>query len=54
MNHFGIEHALDLIDERAERATERGDLKTARRWRDLITAIHAIERDERLPGDEMH
>ena len=54
MSHFGIEQALDLIDERAERAVDRGDYESARRWRDLITAIHAIERDERLVGDQVH
>jgi excinuclease UvrABC nuclease subunit len=54
MNVFGAEQALEMIDRRAERATERGDYETARRWRDLITAIHAIQEDERLPGDNVH
>lgn len=54
MKHFGAEQALEVIDQRAERATERGDYETARRWRDLITAIHAIQEDERLPGDNVH
>lgn len=54
MQHFGAEQALDIIDQRAERAANRGDYDTARRWRDLITAIHAIQEDERLPGDNMH
>jgi hypothetical protein len=54
MNHFGAERALDLIDQRAERAADRGDYETARRWRTLITAIHAVQEDERLRGDNVH
>ena len=54
MQHFGAEQALEVIDQRAERAAERGDYDSARRWRDLITAIHAIQEDERLPGDNAH
>jgi hypothetical protein len=54
MEHFGAEQALDLIDQRAERAADRGDYDTARRWRDLITAIHALQEDERLAGDNVH
>jgi hypothetical protein len=50
----GLERALELIDERAERAGDRRDFETARRWRELIVAIHAIQEDERLPGDNMH
>ena len=33
MEAFGAERALVLIDERAERAADRGDYETARRWR---------------------
>ena len=54
MKHFGAERALDLIDERAERAADRRDFETARRWRTLITAIHAIQEDERLLGENTH
>jgi hypothetical protein len=54
MEHFGAEQALYLIDERAERATDRGDYDSARRWRDLITAIHTIQEDERLFGERTH
>ena len=54
MGRFGAERALELIDERALRATERRDYDTARRWRTLITAIHAIQEDEPLPGQEIH
>jgi hypothetical protein len=54
MNLFGAEQALDLIDQRAERAADRGDYDTARRWRTLITAIHAVQEDERLRGDNVH
>jgi hypothetical protein len=54
MKHFGADQALELIDQRAERAAERGDYDSARRWRTLITAIHAIQEDERKPGDNTH
>jgi hypothetical protein len=54
LKHFGSERALNLIDQRAERAADRRDFETARRWRDLIAAIHAIEEDERLLGDQLH
>lgn len=54
MKHFGAERALELIDQRAERAAERRDYATARRWRTLITAIHAIQEDERLFGQSAH
>jgi len=53
MKHFGVERALDLVDERAERAAHRGDYETAKRWRTLITAIHAIQEDERLLGEKL-
>jgi hypothetical protein len=54
MKLFGPEEALRIIDERAERAAERGDYDTARRWRTLITAIHAVQEDERLFGQRPH
>jgi hypothetical protein len=54
MDHYGLEKALHVIDERAERAADRGDYETARRWRNLIAAIHAIENDERLLGENVH
>ena len=54
LERFGAERALDLIDQRAERAAERGDDGTARRWRDLIAAIHAIQENERLLGENLH
>ena len=54
MKHFGSDQALVLIDERAERAADRGNYEAARRWRDLITAIHALEADERSSGDSLH
>ena len=49
MKHFGAEKALEVIDQRAEQAADRGDFDTARRWRTLITAIHAVQEDECLP-----
>src|SRR5262249_2679824 len=54
MKHFGSAEALRLIDSRAERAIERGDLATCERWRTLITAIHAVEEDELSLGDRLH
>jgi hypothetical protein len=36
-----MERALDLIDQRTEWAAVRNDYDTARRWRDLITAIQS-------------
>jgi hypothetical protein len=54
MNHFGPEKALDVIDQRAEQAADRGDYETARRWRTLITAIHAMIEEEYLTGDNTH
>lgn len=54
MTTFGADRALTLIDERAEQAADRGDIDTSRRWRTLITAIHAMLEDERLLGENMH
>jgi hypothetical protein len=54
MKHFGADRALELIDQRAERAAGRGDYETSRRWRTLITAIHALQEDERLAGESTH
>ncbi len=54
INLFGIEQALDIIDQRAERAADRKDWQTAARWRTLITAIHALEDDERFPAESSH
>lgn len=51
---FGAGRALELADQRAERAADRGDYESARRWRDLMAAIHAIQEDERLAGDKIH
>ena len=54
MGRYGPDEALGLIDQRAEAAAERRDFETARRWRELITAIHAMQEDELLPGDRKH
>jgi hypothetical protein len=54
ITRFGTERALEVIDQRAERAADRGDFETSRRWRELITAIHAMQDNELLPGDEIH
>jgi hypothetical protein len=54
IRHFGVEDALEVIDERAMRAGNRRDFETSRRWRELITAIHAMTEEERLPGENTH
>jgi hypothetical protein len=54
LDRFGAEKALEVIDGRAELAADRGDYDSARLWRDLIAAIHAIQEDERLPSDSLH
>src|ERR1041385_3397263 len=54
INHFGPDRALEVVDERAERAAGRGDYATAARWRTLITAIHAMTEGESLPGERQH
>lgn len=54
MNNYGADQALELIDERAIRTADRGDYDTVRRWRTLITAIHAMQEDEQLPGNNTH
>lgn len=48
---LGTEKALQLIDQRAWKAFNRGDDATSRRWRNLIIAIHAMEDDELMPGE---
>jgi hypothetical protein len=50
----GADQALELLDQRAERAVGRRDIKTARRWRDVMAAIHAIITDEKILGDKSH
>ena len=54
INNFGADSALELIDQRAERAADRRDYDSVRRWRDLIVAIHAIQEVEHLPGESTH
>ena len=54
LKYYGEREALEMIDQRANRAASRRDFDTARRWRTLITAIHAMQEDEHLPGDNTH
>jgi hypothetical protein len=54
IRRFGVEGALEVIDERAMRAGDRRDFETSRRWRELITAIHAMTEEEQLPGENTH
>lgn len=51
---LGGDKALDLMDERAERALVRGDFDTCERWRNLMAAIHAIEEGTPLASDRVH
>ncbi|WP_338530624.1 hypothetical protein [Nitratireductor thuwali] len=53
MKRFGSEEALELMDQRADGALERGNLALCNRWRDLMGVIHAIEADEPLPSDRI-
>lgn len=45
INRYGVDVALELLDTRADRAVERGDIPSAVRWRDVMAAIHAIIND---------
>ena len=54
IKHYGPDRALEVIDQRAERAADRRDFETSRRWRELIVAIHALQEEEQLPGDNIH
>jgi hypothetical protein len=47
MDRYGSDEALALLDTRAMRALERGDLGAAVRWRDVMAAIHAVINDDR-------
>lgn len=48
---LGPDKALELMDERAERAMFDGRPEAALLWRDLMVAVHRMSREERL-GDE--
>ncbi len=54
MERFGSDRALELMDSKAERAFERGDLVTCSKWRDLMGVIHAVVADEPQPNDRIH
>ena len=54
MKQLGSTKALELIDERANKALARGDIAMCCRWRDFIVVIHAIESDEPLCTDRVH
>lgn len=54
MRRLGSDRALELMDERADRALARGDLAMCHKWRDLMGVIHAIESDEPQPTDRLH
>ena len=54
INYFGLDRALEIVDQRAKRAADRGDYATAARWRTLITAMHAMTEEEALSADRRH
>lgn len=54
MEHFGIDRALELMDQRAHRSLDRGDYEMCCKWRDLMTVIHAVIADEPQPNDRVH
>lgn len=47
IERYGVDEALLLLDRRAEQAVDRKDIQTARRWREVMAAIHAIALEER-------
>ncbi len=54
IDRYGADAALELLDARAEKAFERGDIPSAVRWRDVMAAIHATINDTPLEGDSRH
>jgi hypothetical protein len=54
MKRYGSEQALELLDQRAERAFAKNDIAMCYRLRDLMVAIHAIEEDEPKLTDRVH
>ncbi|WP_256752330.1 hypothetical protein [Mesorhizobium sp. Mes31] len=54
MQRYGSDKALELMDDRADRALARSDIVTCQKWRDLMAVIHAIENDEPQPIDRIH
>ena len=51
---LGADGALFELDARAERALDRGLVKGACSWRDIMAAIHAMSREERFEEDTDH
>ncbi|ESW86045.1 hypothetical protein X770_20855 [Mesorhizobium sp. LSJC269B00] len=54
MQRYGSDNALELMDDRADRALARSDIATCQKWRELMAVIHAIENDEPQPIDRIH
>lgn len=54
VHRLGVDGALLAIDARAERALLAHRIVAACRWRELMTAIHAMSEDERQPYDRDH
>jgi hypothetical protein len=46
LNKLSVDDALAVLDARAERSIERGDIEAARRWRDVMAVVHAIAADD--------
>ncbi len=51
IDRYGADTALEVLDARAEKAVERGDIPSAVRWRDVMAAIHAVINDTPLEGE---
>ena len=51
---LGADGALDAMDDRASSALDRGHMRIAERWRDLMAVIHAVLEDEPKAGDRVH
>lgn len=54
IGRFGVEGALELLDARAEKLLQEGNIPAAIRWRNVMAAIHAVQEDERCPGEPNH
>lgn len=51
---LGADEALDAMDDRASSALDRGHVRIAERWRDLMAVIHAVVEHEPKAGDRVH
>lgn len=54
IGHYGIDHALQVADERAEGAFARGDMSICLRWRAIMTGLHAVGSDVVHADERVH